>query len=330
MAEVNWGGIPEDFDVNNYEGFVYIITNKDNDKKYIGRKYFFNNRRIKVKGRKSRKLVVTESDWRKYKSSSRLLKKDMDIYGIERFEFEILSLHETRGQTNYAEVKEQFTRDVLYAKLPSGEKEYYNGNILSRYFSPSEEGTQEYKDRCSNISKALKRKYENGELIHPMLGKDHPNKGKKMPQTGQSAAKGKIAWNNGETSIFIHKNETPPEGYKRGLFREVCSNKKRSKRLRMEYDKSPKNCAVCNGIIPYEGRTNSSCSQECGFRLVVINRKPNTGKDNPMWKHHYNTPKGKFVSAKDAGIANGCSDVTVRNRCKSDKEHFNDWFLSKE
>ena len=40
---------------NGHFGFIYLITNTQSGRKYIGRKYFYSTRRIKVKGRKTRK-----------------------------------------------------------------------------------------------------------------------------------------------------------------------------------------------------------------------------------------------------------------------------------
>ena len=48
----------------NYFGFVYLITNLKSGKKYIGRKYFGTTRRVKVAGKKRRKVVRKDSNWR--------------------------------------------------------------------------------------------------------------------------------------------------------------------------------------------------------------------------------------------------------------------------
>ena len=44
---------------NGHFGFVYLITNLSSGRKYIGRKYFYSTRRIKVKG-SNLGLTVTE------------------------------------------------------------------------------------------------------------------------------------------------------------------------------------------------------------------------------------------------------------------------------
>jgi hypothetical protein len=129
----NWKGLPSNFKVEDYEGFVYLIVNTLTNQKYIGKKFFWSIRKIKVKGRKNRRIVRKESDWQTYKSSCAELISDIDKLGIKNFKFNILSLHTSRRDTNYAEIKEQFERDVLNAKLDN-EYEYYNSNILCRFY----------------------------------------------------------------------------------------------------------------------------------------------------------------------------------------------------
>jgi len=116
-------------DISEYYGFVYMITNKTNNRKYIGRKYLYKS--MKKKGKRR---VFTESDWKEYYSSSKDLQADVALWGKDCFSREILSLHKTKGDTNYWETKELFTRNVLEALNESGERLYYNANIMSRYF----------------------------------------------------------------------------------------------------------------------------------------------------------------------------------------------------
>ena len=56
-------------DIKSYVGFVYLITELDTNKKYIGRKYFYQLRKTKGKS----KRVRSESDWKKYYGSSKEL-----------------------------------------------------------------------------------------------------------------------------------------------------------------------------------------------------------------------------------------------------------------
>jgi hypothetical protein len=116
-------------DVGDYFGFVYLITNKSNQRQYIGRKYFWSFRTPKGKKRK----VKQESDWKKYYGSCPELKEDVKKYGKEIFSREILSLHRTKGTCNFEETKQLFLNNVLSEALDDGSPAYYNSNILGRY-----------------------------------------------------------------------------------------------------------------------------------------------------------------------------------------------------
>ena len=117
-------------DIDGQFGFVYRITNIQTGKQYIGRKYFVQKR--KPKGGKRR--VTSESDWKKYYGSSPELKADISTYGKENFSREILSLHRTLGKTNYEETRQLFLHNVLTEKLTDDTPDYYNSNILCRYY----------------------------------------------------------------------------------------------------------------------------------------------------------------------------------------------------
>ena len=116
-------------DVGDYFGFVYLITNKSNQRQYIGRKYFWSFRTPPGKKRK----VKQESDWKKYYGSCPELKEDVKKYGKEIFSREILSLHVTKGTCNFEDTKQLFLNNVLSEALDDGSPAYYNSNILGRY-----------------------------------------------------------------------------------------------------------------------------------------------------------------------------------------------------
>ncbi len=120
----------ESKDIEDYFGFVYLIENKLNGRKYIGRKYLWQFRTPKGKKRK----VKSESDWKNYYGSCPELKEDIDKLGRENFSRTILSLHKTKGKTNYEETRQLFINNVLTESLDSGEPAFYNSNVMSRYF----------------------------------------------------------------------------------------------------------------------------------------------------------------------------------------------------
>ena len=111
-------------DIGDQFGFVYRITNTQNGRQYIGRKYFYQKR--KPKGSKRR--VTSESDWKRYYGSSDELKRDIKEFGKGIIRREIISLHTTKGWVNYEETRQLFLNNVLRE-----DENYYNSNILGRY-----------------------------------------------------------------------------------------------------------------------------------------------------------------------------------------------------
>ena len=102
-----------------YQGFVYLIENTTNGKKYIGKKFFVKPKVLpKTKTRKRRVRTKVESDWKTYYGSSDELKADIEAgHSVVR---SILKLCATKGECSYYEAKLQFQYDVLLSD------EYYN------------------------------------------------------------------------------------------------------------------------------------------------------------------------------------------------------------
>lgn len=105
-------------------GFVYVITNLQNNKKYIGKKLFYSSKTKQVKGKKKRFKIF--SDWKTYYGSNDELKKDIASLGKNNFKREILYLCKTKGECSYLEAKEQFVNGVLEFE------NYYNTWIMVR------------------------------------------------------------------------------------------------------------------------------------------------------------------------------------------------------
>lgn len=100
-------------------GFVYLITNLNTGKKYIGKKSFLFRKTYQLKGKKKKKLV--ESDWKTYYGSNDILKEEVKKNGDSNYKREILHFCKTKGEMNYLEIYEQMIRKVL--EKPD---EYYN------------------------------------------------------------------------------------------------------------------------------------------------------------------------------------------------------------
>jgi hypothetical protein len=112
---------PFDETPEEYQGFVYLITDLTNNKKYIGKKFFWKPKTLPVtKTRKRRVKTRVESDWRSYYGSSTEVKLLVEKHGAESFKREILKLCKTKGECSYYEAKMQFEYDVLLSD------EFYN------------------------------------------------------------------------------------------------------------------------------------------------------------------------------------------------------------
>jgi hypothetical protein len=141
----HWETTLPKFNIEDWCGFIYKITNTTNNKKYLGKKFFFMTTRKKVKNRINRKKIIKESDWKTYTGSSKSLNVDINLIGKENFKFEILSLHESRSTLAYTEIKTLVMLDALRKKMKNGEKEYYNGLIPPCKFIPNDETILEEK-----------------------------------------------------------------------------------------------------------------------------------------------------------------------------------------
>lgn len=97
-------------------GFVYIITNKTNNKIYIGKKTVLSKDGKQYK-------------WRAYWSSCRELKADIKLLGEKFFTREIILFARNKAELTYYEAREQFKHGVIEPHVNS-----YNGNILGKFY----------------------------------------------------------------------------------------------------------------------------------------------------------------------------------------------------
>jgi len=114
--------IPEGF-----VGFVYLITNITNNRKYIGKKLTqFKRSKKPLKGRTNKRRYTVESDWKDYYGSSDELTADVELLGKDKFTREIMFWCKSKSELSYIEAREQFTHKVLESR------EWYNGHIRVR------------------------------------------------------------------------------------------------------------------------------------------------------------------------------------------------------
>ena len=108
-------------------GFVYLITNITNDRKYIGKKLTqFKRSKKPLKGRINKRRYTVESDWKDYYGSSDELTADVELLGKDKFKREIMFWCSSKSELSYIEAREQFTHKVLESK------QWYNGHIRVR------------------------------------------------------------------------------------------------------------------------------------------------------------------------------------------------------
>ena len=129
---------PED-QIKDYYGFVYIITNLETNKFYIGKKAFIHNKKKKLTkkeiaeqsgpGRRSTTRVdKVDSGWKSYYGSSKELLTDVKTLGEDKFERVILCLAKNKKQLTFFELSEQIVYGVLF------NDNSYNDNIAGKYF----------------------------------------------------------------------------------------------------------------------------------------------------------------------------------------------------
>lgn len=107
--------------IGDYVGFVYLITDLSNGKKYVGKKTLMSKRKLPpLKGKTRRRTKIVETDWQNYYGSSEEVKALVEDRGRDQFKREILHLCKGKGEMSYLELKEQVDREVLF------KDEYYN------------------------------------------------------------------------------------------------------------------------------------------------------------------------------------------------------------
>jgi len=104
-------------------GFVYVITNRETGKYYIGKKSLYSTlTKPPLKGMKRKRKVSAESKWKEYLSSNKEVQKWINV------DKKILYYAQRKKELTYREVEVQFKLNVLE------DENCLNENISGKYF----------------------------------------------------------------------------------------------------------------------------------------------------------------------------------------------------
>ena len=155
MVDHHWlkFGSDKAFPADTYKfGFVYIITNLQTTKAYIGCKQYM----VKAK------FGEKESNWRVYTGSSKWLNEDIEKIGKKHFKFEIIAEYKNKRSLRYYELYYQMKYNVLASTFEgTDEPAYYNSRVGGKFFRPVE--SYEDPEVRRNMSKAQKKRYDDPE-----------------------------------------------------------------------------------------------------------------------------------------------------------------------
>lgn len=124
-------------------GFIYLIIEKDTNRKYIGKKNF------RGTGKKNKGV---QSNWRTYCSSSEYLKKLIKERGEENFLFFILDQYYTVGGLSFAETWTQ-----VICECPSKNEEFMNRFIDKVTWKVTEPVTERHRSKLRSLLKKYRK-----------------------------------------------------------------------------------------------------------------------------------------------------------------------------
>lgn len=131
---------PDQMGGREYTGFIYVVYDKILCKAYLGKKTYRGNGKLN-KG--------VEGDWKKYVSSSKLLKEMFKERPKEEFEFICIEQYKARGALSYAE-----TWSACYAEVPTT-KAWYNTRVEAVSWAVNEGITNRHKERLEAVMKRV-------------------------------------------------------------------------------------------------------------------------------------------------------------------------------
>jgi len=111
-VESHWNIVNKELFDESHHGFLYVITDKRNDKRYIG-------------------VKTLHTSWKAYTSSSTELNSEIDMVGKENFDFDILFSCEMKGDLSYMEAKMILHTNALLSDM------WYNKWVHEIRFKPT-------------------------------------------------------------------------------------------------------------------------------------------------------------------------------------------------
>ena len=302
MIDIGHWEYSQEFNPDDWFGFIYRIVEINSGKEYLGKKQFHQHLRVVVKNKKNRKKVIKPSNWKTYTSSSTHVNNAIALNGKENYKFIIESLHVSKASLHYEEVRVQILEDVLREKMEDGTRKYFNGQIGGVKFLPPEEMSEEtrMKMRVSMIERykidpmwrstlsaeemeLLNDKYYRGKnhYLYRLMDEDTRTKfmnenliGKNNPMYGKV---GELHPNYGKSYDEFHT--LPPA--RQGLSYEEYHGEATAKALRELLSKVQKDLAQKPDYInPFKDKTHSD---EQKLKWAEDRRGTNAGEDNPMY-----------------------------------------------
>ena len=117
-------------------GFIYVIKDKYLNRLYLGKKTYYSAGKL-TKGK--------ESDWRRYKSSSKSLGEMFKERPREEFEFITIEQYTTKGTLSYSE-----TWSLCLVEAPTS-KDWYNTLVEKVSWPVKEAITERHKNRLAAV-----------------------------------------------------------------------------------------------------------------------------------------------------------------------------------
>jgi len=138
-------------------GFVYLITNTQTEKAYVGcKQYYIGKSKKKMK-------------WETYTGSSKYLNADIEKDGKEKFKFEVIAEYKNKRSLRYYEAYYQMKWDVLTATMKdSDEPAFYNSYVGGKWYRPIESYkpfTEDHKRKISEAKKGIPMSEEHKRKI---------------------------------------------------------------------------------------------------------------------------------------------------------------------